>query len=262
VRLHLLAEQGTGLLARRATQFSTPPTVWTVVGRELVTTEPEPVPDPVPIPPAAHAAAEPLRDQGLDVIVDHGEIAGELLGLEVARVVVDAAGDARLEVGVGRHDRDAYRALHGERDPADALAAVVQTVATHRRPGAEPHPLNRLAAERWLRARAVADPAWVGAAELFPVEGTVPRASIKDPSPAAAVGTDRRGRPVVVVASTGVDLDLVPAAADVRLAFAPEARLVLLVPERDAHPVTAALAAALVEPAEVLAVPGDWRQTP
>ena len=32
-----------------------------------------------------------------------------------------------------------------------------------------------------------------------------------------------------------------------------------MVPERDDHPVTRKLASALVDPAEVVAVPGDWR---
>jgi hypothetical protein len=63
----------------------------------------------------------------------------------------------------------------------------------------------------------------------------------------------------VVVCSVGVDLDLVPAAAEARLALAPDARLVLAVPERDDHPATRALAKRLKVPAEVVAVPGDWR---
>jgi hypothetical protein len=63
----------------------------------------------------------------------------------------------------------------------------------------------------------------------------------------------------VAVASTGIDLDLLPTAADLRLAHAPSARLVVVVPERDAHPVTRALASSLVDPAEVVALPGDWR---
>ena len=87
-------------------------------------------------------------------------------------------------------------------------------------------------------------------------DGPEPRVSVKDPL--------RRGRRsgdgvVVVVAPVGIDLDLVPYAADARSALAPDARLVLVVPERDAHPVTLALAAALAAPAEVVAVPGDWR---
>ncbi len=193
-------------------------------------------------------------------MVDHGEISGEVLGLEVARVVVGAR---RL----GRASRSASVAMTArrspcctaERDPADALESVIATVGAQRRPGAPAHPLNRLAAERWLRSRLVAEPALVGARELVAVEGALPRVSVKESSPAAAVGVDADGAPVVVVASTGIDLDLVPAAADARVAHAPDARLVLVVPERDAHPVTAALAAALVDPAELVAVPGDWR---
>jgi hypothetical protein len=62
-----------------------------------------------------------------------------------------------------------------------------------------------------------------------------------------------------VACSVGVDLDLVPAAADARLLHRPAARLVLVVPERDALPVTRDLASMLATPAELVAVPGDWR---
>ena len=59
---------------------------------------------------------------------------------------------------------------------------------------------------------------------------------------------------MVVVCSVGIDLDLVPSAADARLALDPAARLLLALPERDVHPVTRRLAARLVEPAEIVAV--------
>jgi hypothetical protein len=74
-------------------------------------------------------------------------------------------------------------------------------------------------------------------------------APLRTPAPAPAVGTTVEGAPLVVVASTGIDLDLVPAAADVRAREAPEARLVLAVPPRDASPVTRDLAGALRLPA-------------
>jgi hypothetical protein len=75
-----------------------------------------------------------------------------------------------------------------------------------------------------------------------------------------ALGKDEAtGLEVVVACSVGIHLDLVPAAADARLALAPEARLVLVVPERDAHPVTRALAERLQHPAHLVALPGDWR---
>ena len=50
----------------------------------------------------------------------------------------------------------------------------------------------------------------------------VPRANLKDPVPCVAVGVDADGEPVVVVCSVGIDLDLVPFAADARLAIGPE----------------------------------------
>jgi hypothetical protein len=63
-----------------------------------------------------------------------------------------------------------------------------------------------------------------------------------------------------VVCSIGIDVDLVPAAADVRLTDGREARLVLVLPAADDHPLIRDLAAALADPAEVVVVPGDWRR--
>jgi hypothetical protein len=63
----------------------------------------------------------------------------------------------------------------------------------------------------------------------------------------------------VLVFSVGIDLDLVPAAAEARHAIDPKARLMLVVPERDDHPITHAFAEALAEPAEIATVAGDWR---
>jgi hypothetical protein len=64
---------------------------------------------------------------------------------------------------------------------------------------------------------------------------------------------------VVVVCSVGIDLDLVPAAAEARLALDPKSDLVLVVPERDDHPVTRTLADRLSTRAEVRTFAGDWR---
>jgi hypothetical protein len=77
--------------------------------------------------------------------------------------------------------------------------------------------------------------------------------NLKDPVPCVATGTALHGGPVVVVCSTGVDLDLVPFALDARAMHAPSAELVLVVPQRDASPVTAALAAAAVQPPRIVA---------
>jgi hypothetical protein len=63
---------------------------------------------------------------------------------------------------------------------------------------------------------------------------------------------------VVVVCSVGVDLDLVPTAADSRLIHQPDAGLLLVVPEGDDVPVNRRLAASLARRAEVVTVPRDW----
>jgi hypothetical protein len=256
--LHVLADTGAPVLARRAAPIAAPPTIWAVEGRAVRAVEPAGFDEPVVPPAEADRAADVLRQAGVDVVVEHGSIVGEVDGLEVARVVVDERG-ARVEVGVGRHDREAFALLHGEVPTPEALRSVVETVRGFRRAGAPAHPLNRLAAERWLRRRVIADPSIVGASDLVAVEGTLARDGVKDVMAAAAVGTDPGGAPVVCVASVGIDLDLVPTAADVRSRFAPEARLVLVLPERDALAVTRDLAAALARPAEVVARPGDWR---
>ena len=218
--------------------------------------------DPAPyLPPAAvtddRLTLVPLIEAaGATPAVEHGVLAGEVAGLEVCRAVIDPdLGVTRLEVGVGAHDREAFQLVHGDVPPAEALAGVVAAVAEHRRPGAEPHPLNRLNAERLLRARLIAEPSLVGALVLEAAPPPVPRANLKDVVPCVAVGVDADGEAVVVVCSVGIDLDLVPFAADARGAVGlGEARLLLAVPERDDHPVTRALAARLRRPAEVVAV--------
>lgn len=222
--------------ARRATCFASPPTVR--FGGRLA------VPAPPPVQPPVDGSLAPLIvEAGAEPVVEHGVLYGEVLGLEVCRVV-----DGVLEVGVGKHDREAHRMIHGDRPVLDALRRAVDIVRTQR-----PY---HLAAARWLRSVVVRRPELVGLAVggLAPVAPPLPRVDLRAPSAAPAVGDG-----VVVVCSVGVDLDLVPTAADARLMHAPDTRLVLVVPERDAHPVTRALAAALVEPAEVVTVPNDWR---
>jgi hypothetical protein len=111
-----------------------------------------------------------------------------------------------------------------------------------------------------MRSRLIAHPDRLGLASLAAAEGAVPRPNLRDRAVAFGLGTRPDGTPVVVACSVGVDLDLVPAAADARLVHDPEADLLLVVPERDAHPVTVALAARLTRPAEVIGLPGDWRE--
>ena len=184
-------------------------------------------------------------------------------GLEVARVHdVSTAGvpldEPLLEVGVGQADRELTGMLHGDLAPIDQLSRAAEIVRLHRRPDATLHPLNQLVPERWLRARCVSEPGRIGLVGLQPAEPAVPRSNPREQ--AAGLGRAPDGETVVAMFSVGIDLDLVPAAADTRLVVAPGARLLLVVLERDAHPITVALAARLVEPAEVIAMPGDWRR--
>ncbi|MFN8019825.1 MAG: hypothetical protein U0P45_17155 [Acidimicrobiales bacterium] len=246
------------VLARRAALFATPAGVWVADGRASVAATPAPPgTDPAP-PPEAELYRPVLLEAGCEVVVEGGHLIGEVNGLEVARVVVDPESGPRVESGVGRFDREVGAMMFKELAEVDALARTVELVASIRTPGAERHPLNQLVPERWLRAVLVRRPELVGAAHLAPVGSAVPRANLKDVGVATAVGKDAEGRPLVVTCSTGVDLELVPSAADDRLAHAPDARLLLAVPGRDALPVTTELAHHLALPAEVVAIDDGW----
>ncbi len=243
--LVVFVDSDAGRLARLATYFDTPAMpiqVRAVVGAASVEAAPEPVPVPLEGPGDAPAAETEeilalLRAEGLEAVVEHGVLRGEVLGLEVARAVVwpsEVGGDDRLhlEAGVGRFDRDAAAAVHPDEDPAVALARSSDAVRRYRHRGAGAHPLSLLARERWLRADLIADPSLVGAASLRAVDMTTEPAGMKDAHPAAALGVSIDGRPLLVICSTGFDLALVPLAADTRALHDPDARLVIAVPAR------------------------------
>lgn len=266
--VHVIAESDTGVLARRASAFAHPVSVWRLDGRTLIPAVTDPLPDRVIARPEHLALAELIERGGAVLRIEHGIVLGEVEGLEVCRVVDDVTtGNPRLEVGVGAHDREAFGLLHGDVPAVEALAGVVEAVRRHRRPDAAPHPLNRIGAERALREAALSAPDIIGAAALVAEEPPVPRLNVKDPTPCVAVGTTNAGRPLVAVFSTGIDLDVVPFAADARRRHARQLRdtasgavdddvdLVVVVPERDRHPVTVMLTALLSQPAEVIAWP-------
>ena len=250
------------VLARMASRFAYDVQVRSVDGAASVPAV------PATLAPPASADDDPvlrslLEGAGLEVVVEQGTVRGEVLGLEVARLVrwpVEHGGDGELhlEAGVGRFDRDAVAAMHGGETPEAALARAVEMVRAERYDGAAGHPMARLARDRWLRAHLVRQPDLVGAARLEPVEATVERSSVRDPAPAVAVGERRDGSPVVVVCAVGVDLSLVPVAADARAWLRPGADLLLAVPSRDQVGVQERLAAMLREPATVVGVPAPW----
>ncbi|MBA3288900.1 MAG: hypothetical protein H0U21_12930 [Acidimicrobiia bacterium] len=248
--VNVLAERETGLLARRAGEFAFPVHVWRVDRRTLHAAEPADLTAPPPAPGAHLALIPTIEAGGATPVVEHGVVAGEVRGLEVCRVVDDAdTGAVRLDVGVGVHDREAFAIIHGDVPTVDALAGVVAAVAEHRGDGTAGHPLNRLAPERLLRWSLEQEPALIGLTSLAPAPPPRPRHSLKEPAPCSALGFDPAGRTVLVVCSVGVDLDLIPYAADARRAAESEPGVgldvMVVVPPRDLMPITAELAGLL-----------------
>src|SRR4051812_39920342 len=84
--LHVLADNGAGMLARRASAFAKPPAVWRIEGTSLTEVEPDPVSEERPVDPRAAPLADLIRVAGAQPVVEHGVLRGEVLGLEVARV--------------------------------------------------------------------------------------------------------------------------------------------------------------------------------
>ncbi len=260
--LHLLAAGSSGLLARRAEWFERDVTVWSIEGTALRPAVASALAAEAESDPAAEPFREVFERVGADVIVEGGLLRAEILGLEVARVEADDdGGGVRLSVGVGKHDREAQREVHGVEQNFDHLFEVVRIVAEHRVVDGEGHAAYHLAPERWLRSIVVRRPELVGAASLLPVPSPVHRADLRQPAPAPAAGTDVAGEPVLVVCSVGTDLDLVPAAVDAWLADGRRPRLVLCIPEADDFPMTRGLVESLSPAlrAELVTVPSDWR---
>ena len=266
--LHVLVETAlpagpgpaSGVIARRAATMSSPPRVWDVQGRDVSVAAAAEIFSVESVPANGRSSAclaryrDLLRDHGAEPVFEHGVLRGEVLGLEVARVVGD-----QLQVGVGRHDRLARIEMHPDQDLGRALDDAVGAVRARRRLGQPRHPANTLARGRWLRSIVCARPELVGARELLPVAPPLPWFDLPEAGAAPARGTSSPGgRSLVVVCSVGVELDLIPTAADSRLIHCPDAQLVVAVPEGDDVPVTRALAASLAVPAEVRVVPRGW----
>ena len=217
--LNVVADRGTGVLARRAGEFTLPICVWSIDDTALVAAVAEPSGLRIPADPRHLELVDDIESGGARALVEHGAVTGDVRGLEVCRVVDGDNGSVRLEVGVGAHDREAFAMIHGDRPTRDALADVVAAVTAVRDTAVPAHPLNRLGAERFLRWRLEQDPGVIGLMSLEPVEPPVARVNLKDATPCAAVGRRPDGTVVGVVTSVGVDLDLIPYAADARLAL-------------------------------------------
>lgn len=250
-------------LARIGGLFRPDVRVWVVEGTDVVEVTAAPAPD-VPAAPGVEAdeLVELLRDVGLEPCAEPGMILGEVAGLEVARITV-TDGVPSLAIGVGRFDQELSAVAQSDLSRRDALERAADLVRLARTMGNTAHanathPMARLARERWLRTSLIADPGVIGAAELAALPGLWVRRGLRASAPAAAVGNDVDGRALIVVCSTGVDTDLVPAALELAAQTDASARLVLALPPNDIVPSTRRVAAlALTEP-EIVAVVPPW----
>ncbi len=254
--LHVIVDDPQPALAVQAMGLDPAARIWRAVGTELLAVAAASLPPAPVLPQDALAMAETLAGAGCDVVVEHGVMVGEILGLEVARVVIDWTGTPAIRVGVGLYDQEAHELMNASTTVEQRLAAVVDEVRSFRRAGAQPHPLNRVARERWLRSVLLSEPGALGLASIEPVAPLTPRGGIRESHPVAAMGRVGEER-VVVVASCGIDLDLVPVAAG-HLARAGGDRVVLVLPERDHHDVIRRQAGYLAVPNELVAVPDPW----
>lgn len=253
--LNVLTEIDAGVLARRAPLFNFDITVWSVSnGQVLRASAAQPLVH-VAVPESHERLALMIEASGADVVREHGLLTGEVMGLEVCRVLNDEVGDgARLEIGVGAHDRETFQLVHGRDATVESLARVAGIVREHRKEGSVPHPLNRLAPERMLRHRIVLSPELVGAEHLQPVEPPIIRMNVKDEMPCVALGSLSGGASVVVVCTASIDIDVVAFGADARLRTSPEAKLVIATHENNVTPSLHKLAQSLRNPARFVEV--------
>ena len=243
-RLHLVAEaEHAGALARRVGDIEAMRVdVVAVDGVELVAAEPAPLVEPPVLSAQMWDLAPIMSEAGARPVDDHGRIVAEVAGLEVARIDQPGTEPPAIEVGVGEADRELHTLVHSNLDSGTAVRRAVTMVAAERQRGSM-HPLARMARERWLRSVLLDDPSLIGLEALTAVPPLMARSTVLGNVPSAAVGADAEGSPVVVVCSSGIDLDVVPEAADYRQRESPDAALRIVVPDRDRHAVTESLVA-------------------
>ena len=253
--LDIFVVSDAGLVSRRAQLFDRDIRVWLVADKKVTITEPAVVLATSQVPQSHEQFAAIIGESGADIVREHGVLSGEVMGLEVCRVVVDENDNTpRLEIGVGAHDRETFQMLHGKVATLESLVKVVNIVRGHRQSGSEHHPLNRLAAERLLRHRVIVEPQLVGASSLQATEPPVQRLNVKDAVPCCALGKTENGQQIVVVCTASVDVDVVSFAADARARVAPDAQLVIATHTNNVTPSLAKLAKSLRIPARFVEV--------
>jgi hypothetical protein len=259
--LKLLLSERAGELARIATHFDFAIEVFELDAAGVARAAAPKSAEKIEVSVADEMYAEFIKSAGADVVREHGVISGEVCGLEVCRVVratsasdLDGAGESELEIGVGAHDRETFKLLHGRTATVESLRKVIAEVAARRAVGAQVHPLNQLARERMLRHYVCLSPQLVGAKSLQPAQPPIARANLKDVVPCCAVGVSLTGEKMIVIFNVGVDPDVVSFGADARGQINASADLVFAMPTRDIVPAVEQIAQMLRRPARFVGV--------
>ena len=259
--LKLLSSERSGELARIAAHFDFAIEVFQVDAAGVARVAAPKNAEKIEVSVADEMFAEFIKSAGAEVVREHGVISGEVCGLEVCRVVramsvgdLDGAGESELEIGVGAHDRETFKLLHGRTATIESLRKVIAEVAARRALGAQVHPLNQLARERMLRHYVCLSPQLVGAKSLQPAQPPIARTNLKDVVPCCATGVSLTGEKMVVIFSVGVDPDVVSFGADARGQMNASADLVFAMPTRDILPAVERIAQMLRRPARFVGV--------
>ena len=259
--LKLFSDESAGDLARIATHFDFAIEVFVVDASGVARVAVPKSVENLEVSVADEMFAEFIKSASAEVVREHGVVAGEVCGLEVCRVVhatgFDESGvgtESELEIGVGAHDRETFKLLHGRTATIESLRKVVAEVAARRVLGAQVHPLNQLARERMLRHYVCQSPQLVGAKSLQPAQPPTARTNLKDAVPCCAVGVSTSGDKMVVIFSVGVDPDVVAFGADARGQINSAAELVFAMPTRDIVPALERVAQLLRRPARFVGV--------
>ena len=231
----LVIEGDGGIPARRAQALNCELRVWQMQNGTLERAQPAPHLPKVEVPQSHEHFAATIQDCGALPVREHGVLTGEVLGLEVCRVV-DTPDGPRLEVGVGAIDRETFQLVNSHRTIEDSLTEVVGIVRAHRSPGAPHHPLGKMAGERLLRHRVINEPSLIGATTLKPAEPPIPRGGMRESTPCVATGTDLEGKPIVAVFTDTVDVDIIGFGIDAVTHFGGNASLVLVTKQGDVTP--------------------------
>ena len=253
--LKLFSDESAGDLARIATHFDFAIEVFVVDASGVARVAVPKSVENLEVSVADEMFAEFIKSAGAEVVREHGVVAGEVCGLEVCRVVRTTGFDeSELEIGVGAHDRETFKLLHGRTATIESLRKVIAEVAARRVVGAQVHPLNQLARERMLRHYVCQSPQLVGAKSLQPAQPPTARTNLKDAVPCCAVGVSTSGDKMVVIFSVGVDPDVVAFGADARGQINSAAELVFAMPTRDIVPALERVAQLLRRPARFVGV--------